>query len=479
MTDNKRVSACEAKTDASPSTVTIGSMGKAGDRDMKAFDAYFSERLAKANADMRSGWSLLRAAPVDTAWEMFLLELEKKIAGTDRHIPGLQILSVPKIADWNHSRWGSYRKWLLANQLPRWGNTYQATQRSVADGYYTFITNLDIPLTDPVAQQRANDARKLLADSQIEYDDKTIDMVNAWVEFDRAQQALPSQRRKKFDDWYSIRYAEQFGLLEQRLDLLRQDYSHWFNVAHGGNAVLADVLSRWSNNDFIREIEIEDQSSAKRKLRTYTISPDLTEWIEQSKRGEGSVWSFSLSKTSYRRHTEETRMGASGFYWGGFWAVRVGGSYEKYSVDTQYDHFSIGFRAKNIGVFTIQPDQWMKPTVIQAYKNGPWVPGGPVARGTTTLFGSDGVLNLLPTTVVVAFQPEVRATLKSEDYHYAKTTYRGGGSLCIGPFGFGANYTRTVEDVAFDDETQTVTAKNTTDMPQIIAVVNSVMPDFE
>ena len=58
----------------------------------------------------------------------------------------------------------------------------------------------------------------------------------------------------------------------------------------------------------------------------------------------------------------------------------------------------------------------------------------------------------------------------------------GGGegpSGPIGPFGFGGSYNRSSSDVKFDDASRSFTAQDTTEVPQVVAIICSVLPNFE
>ena len=116
---------------------------------------------------------------------------------------------------------------------------------------------------------------------------------------------------------------------------------------------------------------------------------------------------------------------------------------------------------------------------MQAFKDGPWTPGGPVASGAMKLWGPEGTFNLMPAQVVVAYQPKVVVSLSSSDYSRVVEQTRAGGGFSIGPFGFGASYGKRTEDITFDNASNTITAVDSTDVPQVIAVVSSILPTFE
>jgi hypothetical protein len=176
---------------------------------------------------------------------------------------------------------------------------------------------------------------------------------------------------------------------------------------------------------------------------------------------------------------ESTSWGASASYSFGFFSFGGSAGGSTYSFDSSSDQFSMAFSARNIGVFTMTPGQWFNGTAVQALQNGPFLPAGPVATGHTQLWGPNGVLRLTSAQIIVAYQPKVSATLSQQDYSMVKSSFSAGGGLSIGPFGFGGSYNRSSSDVKFDDASRSFTAQDTTEVPQVVAIICSVLPNFE
>src|SRR6202023_2544221 len=63
---------------------------------------------------------------------------------------------------------------------------------------------------------------------------------------------------------------------------------------------------------------------------------------------------------------------------------------------------NIEIHAKRIGYFSITPGRWFNPTALQLFKSGPWV-DGPIKKSSIALWGDGGILNSIPTGVVVAY----------------------------------------------------------------------------
>ena len=242
-------------------------------------------------------------------------------------------------------------------------------------------------------------------------------------------------------------WARRIASREDAVRLAFQAYSYWVRKASGGYEALADAIEAFNNDGF--QSETTTPSKAKVKLRRFEITPSLDTFINDSKNLPADAppaWSFTLNKSSFRYSFEETRWKGGAIYLGGFFGY-AGASGGRTSIDTSSDSFSLEFSARNIQIFTITPGEWFTGSIVSAFKNGPWIPEGPVATGRVKLWGTDGILNLLSTQVVVVYQPKIKVTLSQSEYESVQTNFQASGGFSIGPF-----VTCPVLLVAFDNE---------------------------
>jgi hypothetical protein len=414
-------------------------------------------------------------------WEMFSQQLSQQIQGLDQ-FKGLQLISTPLSANWNDSTYGNWRAWrLIADTMPAWGATYSPTGMQFTTGYYTFITNLDIPLPDDQDRKNAESARKDYMSTIDDLNRAMGDLGPHWKAFDDKQSTLPPNRRLSFDEWYKRFDGQKISSLNDRVTLAAQKYTSWLVKAYRGFAFVADILTNYNNPAF--QLSAQSPDSLMNFYRTYNITPDLGAWIEDSKKlvaaGAPPKMSFTLTKDSGQRHTENTVWGGSASWFGGFFGFGASAGGSRTAVDVTNQHFRMDFSARNLDLFTITPGQWFNGTAVKALKNGPFIADGPVARGTLKLFSPDGILNLEPVQLLVAFRPKVSCSISRDEFHEIKASFYASGGFSIGPFGFGASYSRSTDDVSFDDSTNSIVAQDSSDTPQIIAIVSKVLPDFQ
>ncbi len=422
--------------------------------------------------------SSLQEEQGNAPWEMFAHQLLDYIsATTPEELEGLQIVSTPMLADWDDPKFGRYRmNYMIADRIPRWGSSYFATNERVSDGYRIFIDNIDLPQPNKEEYDKARKAKDDYFTALDALETAQGKVGERWKDFDDRQQSVPESNRLTFDEWFEEFDGRRIGMLQDDLDIYAQEYSAFFNNAMSGMGWAASVVDDFKNKASTEFLTTP--GDRKVQCRSYEVLPDLAKWINESKAtiDAAPALRIVMNKSSYRRHTENTKLGGGGFFWGGFWGVKVGGQYQKYSNDVSSESFGLTFTAQNIANFDIAPGNWFHQTACKALKDGPFVENGPIKRGFTKLWGRDGVLSLVPTTLIVAYRPAVTGTLSEADYSYVKASYQAGGSIQIGPFGFGADYSKTTEDVKFDDSTRSFTARSNTDRPQVIAVINTVMP---
>ncbi|MGZ4160394.1 MAG: hypothetical protein ACXVNF_06320 [Neobacillus sp.] len=426
--------------------------------------------------------SHLRADPVrndNAAWEQFADRLIQQITGK-ADWDNTQIVTIPIDARWNDPTYGNYYAWVeIGNKIPVWGPTYRASDKFVDQEYQQFIGSLDLPLADPSQKKKANKAQKEYLDAKKSTFALRKKIGSDWKSFHESEAGIPVNRQTSYDQWLADNDGAKLAGLIQAEQAAALDYSHYFQQAFKGYAFAGTLLTEFDNSAY--QISAKSPDGLELKYRTYNISPDLNSWIDSSKKipeGAPPVFSFTFNRNAGHTHVEDTHFSGGGSYFGGFLGIGGNGGYTKHTVDTTRDGFVLSFSAKNLGQFSVTPGKWFSATAISTFKDGPFVKDA-VIKSPKDLWGKDGRFNLMTTTLIVAYQPKVVAALSSSEYHELKEAYNGGFNISIGPFGFGASYQRNIEDVKFDDATNTVTATNLSETPQIIAVVSSELPDFK
>ncbi|MFZ0915117.1 MAG: hypothetical protein WBQ76_05660 [Candidatus Korobacteraceae bacterium] len=417
--------------------------------------------------------------PMDPSapWQMLTQSVLNLISGGQPR-PGMQIIASPVSASWNDPTTGQFLKFrVVGDTQPQWGQLYIPSTLQVTNGYRAFINNLAIPTPDSKVKKQVDDAKKKYDNTLNAMEGKEETVLSKWVIYDKAQKAagIPPAQQKTFQQWYAQYGAPQLAAEQQDVNLAAQTYNSYLARAYQGYGFVSSLFTDFDNPAY-QQTAVDDNNNGY-LYRVYNITPDLNSFVQASKAlpdNAGPRLSFSFSKNSGRLDTTNTSWGGSASYFG---FISVGASGSTATVDTHSDHFAMQMSAKNYQTFTITPGPWFNATAIQAFQCGPWIADGPVAKGTTILWGKNGILSLLPAQIVVAYKPKVVLTLGADNYHSVKTSVSASGGFSIGPFGFGASYHRDTSHVDFNDATGTITAEDTSDVPQIVAVISNFLPN--
>jgi hypothetical protein len=416
----------------------------------------------------------------NAAWEMFASRLAAQIRGGSTDWAGVQPVTVPMAATWNNAETGKYESWVvLGDRMPKWGPSYGTSPTLVSQMYGLFIKSLKLPIPDPGERRAAEAARKRWENKSQELNAAYSKVGEHWNKFDKEQQSLPPNRRTGFDQWFATFDGRTIGGLKVKVSAAGQEYASKIATALKGFGLASDLITNYDNVAFQSEALSPD--GVKLAYHTYNITPDLTAWIDEGKRLPASAppeLSFSFTKGSSRTTTSQSWAGGGLSFGIGFLGISANGRTERMSVDSSSDRFNMAFEAKRIQQFTITPGRWFSAALIKTFKDGPFEPDA-VIGDPKKLWGPNGTFNLLPTTLVVAYRPKVTATLTASEYHFLKESWSAGGGISIGPFSFGGGGGSTTTTVTFNDATNTVTATNSTDVPQIVAVVSTVLPDMK
>ena len=144
--------------------------------------------------------------------------------------------------------------------------------------------------------------------------------------------------------------------------------------------------------------------------------------------------------------------------------------------------YSIDLEFAAQGAFTVAQDNWFDGALLKDYAAGPWIAGSSFATKAAHPYGdADAVLPLVVTRVYAVLNPSVSITLHTSDYSstYATLSDNMKNGVNVGPFAFGgsnADNSSTLCQAAAVTTNQTLTLRDTSNVPQIIAVSCQVMP---
>lgn len=129
-------------------------------------------------------------------------------------------------------------------------------------------------------------------------------------------------------------------------------------------------------------------------------------------------------------------------------------SYQTQTVNTQSQQFSIDVMFTGLQAVPINPGQWYDGGIVETYKTK-LLPSAP------QYFGTNGSMGLLPTRLIIGFEPTITLQLQNADYSSFKKNWQAQAtaSVNIGPFSIGnASFSTYGDkgDVTFNDQESTI-----------------------
>jgi hypothetical protein len=409
-------------------------------------------------------------------WQIFLKALVDKLQFTDGKY--IQVITSPQPADWNNSQYGTYRTYFYGDTMPKWGTVFDPENASsFADVYGTFINSIVLKLTDPNDQTQADTARTKWTTCSTALQNQYGLVGKDWKAFNDNQSGLPQSKRMTFDQWYSKFAAPVLQSYESQCNALAIDYNSWFNKATVGQANLANAISRYATAKQINAL-VPNTTDQYQAVWPYAFVQSLGDFITASDAAPGLAFDQTFNRSSGTYSATTTTWGGSASYG---WFIHASASGSSTTVDTHNDAFGMTVQMKGLQVFDVRPGDWFSQQLIQAWEKGPFQPNSIIQQkyAAGTLYGNGGFFSLRSARFVVAYQPKVVLKMSASNYHDARSSWSAGGGLSIGPFSFGGSGGSSSTQISWDDQNNTLTAQDTSKVPQVIAVVLDVLPDFK
>ncbi|WP_146010665.1 hypothetical protein [Halomonas heilongjiangensis] len=446
-------------------------------------DLGITEKIATYTADL--GLTSADIDKINRPWDMYATAMSKQIRG-EEDWSGLQLLTIPKAAQWNDPQYGvHYALEDIGNTIPKWSPYWESSSRKFHENYGFILNSIKLELPNAEEQRNAEDAAQAWVSALKDYEDAFLESAYDWIEFNNIQEGLPEHRRITYDTWYARYGAPRLTKYKDRVTFAAATYQVYFNKARGADARLAQLITEFRNDAYY--ITTETPSGLRIPHPSYDITPDLQDFIDSSQEmirnnpNKPPAMTLSFNHSSGYRNTTTTRMGGSAS-WGGFIRINVGGAWESKQIDSFSKNFSCKVSFQNVEQFSVKPGPWYSALALQIFAGGPWLDNSYLDRWLkkgNSLFGERGLLNLRQKTVIVAYQPSISISLSSREYHYFKKVVKGGGGISIGPFRFGGRGSTTTENINWNDATSMFTAVDTSGSPKIVAMLDEIMPPGE
>jgi hypothetical protein len=452
-------------------------------RDFNLLIAGAHARLVELNSIRRQQTvALFNAGPdqdlLEHAWRIYTGALTTAITG-GQDWKNLQIITIPSQVQWDDPDFGSYYfHKVTADLINQNGSTYAKSDRSFAERYGYFLTDVKRKPIDTEALEKSRGMLKRARDEEITHIALEDTISAEWrAHDDRQRQAYPNQpaRWDTIDAWYQKTRSDE--TLNASMQIVLGYYGQYYYLiqkAYGGAETLVKMLDKWTNAVPLR-VKVprlnSTQADGFTDVYPYQISFDFPSWLADARKNLHQKVRFTIRHDSYQEDYSHTEM-AGGIGIGfGFFGIIAAGQRSTVQIDTRREGFELNFEA-DIKTFEILPGAWYDTSAFEIFHNGEFYPDSPMDNllKQGRLWGPTGYLNFRPMRAIVAYKPIVSIKLRYDEYHYFYQVTRGAAAFCLGPWVIGgASYYNEERHVRWDHDELTVTIYDGPDLAQLLA----------
>jgi len=419
----------------------------------------FEHPLATAaNADDNDkSWSLLYKALVD---------------GIGASPSNFQLIYPFTTWDWPATSLGytSAAEWDFVAAVPQFSATgrYDSAGITFNDAYKQVLNVVAADTSDPKLQADIATARNVLTLATNNYDTIYLQARSAY------ETETGGTNEPPFTEWLGSIAGRSW---QTKLD------SAWAEVQSAQRVLnqllsetstpgLSAAQSRFANEDYYTKYQ-ESTLSSFPSVPGYSIGMDATTWLNKVKSGTGgSSGSVSFSNSQSRYDYKKTWAGGSASVGNFFWAVKVGGSWERVDEFASDSELEVTVSFKAWDQISISAGRWYNGAFVSSVEQGPFIRGySPYGDGNTkAVWGEDGIMSVQKVGMLVCYKPSFEIKVSSSSFSSFFEKWEVSGGLRIGPFSFGGGGGSTTSGWQANSATNTFSGTSTAETALIMGV---------
>lgn len=356
--------------------------------------------------------------------------------------------------------------------LPEWGAIYDPSAATLIDAYQIVLTQVQETATNGKSIQKEYESeQKTLNDMMGKASDFKVGKIKGWQDAAKTYKEA-GLTPPRFGEWFKDNGLQEYDAMLSAQSQQTKKVKTLLS-AEGIASPLVEALARLNS-------EYDKIKDAVAPAVTINPSADmLAAWQTKPTNPGGFTFNDKSTQYDYSKSVWKSETGTKLF---GF--ISIGHRTETHSqeniLSTSVDYeLDMEFAAQ--ASVEVTQGHWFDDALLRDYKGGPWVAGSQFASGKAQPFGEQGVLPLVATKLFVVMNPKITVSMNKSDfqsfYDQLNDNFKNGVNL--GPFAFGGKENSdnsTICKTDLDQNKQAVTVTDTSNIPQVIAVVNQVMP---
>lgn len=380
--------------------------------------------------------------------------------------PGqVQVTTLPAVVGWADDG-GRYVFYQVCDNLSEWGPQVRLTGLSVSERYRQFLTGIQVPVGDPLADAEQKKLANEAAAARKEYLRRRSEALAGWDKLQVKERNVPQANRTAYSS-YMENFADLAGL-EISFEAILGRWQP--KVAAANPNSVGYNLERFMNPAF-SQATVTTYSGAK--LSMYTCEPGaaLDKEVDKAKTHQLKPdLNLEVTHDTGQRNESWEKWGGSGG-WGPF-SVSVNGT--RHNLHTHDTNFHMQLTSDVIiRVAVVRP--WLNFTVVRTYKDAKPYANSELSK-IEPLWGQQGSFPLVSRELVLAYHPHVSLTTGADDYSVTESSLSGGGSFSVGPFHVGGDGAGGSKVEKWDKDHSTIEIGTSADSFVVLGVVNRVMP---
>lgn len=397
--------------------------------------------------------------PAKLTWAQIYYEIAKKLNLLQQEGTLFQYVSLPTVAAWTDDV--QYNVYNIANPLPASsGPFYTASDKDLDSTYRSFLVS--IAPKDATVDSHYKEVEKehtLALSTQTNNSEKALKIYRAWA------QNPTDPDIKSYTAWLN---SSASGPWKNTIanDQSMVDYYWGLMQAYTkGSPMLIDYLNDY--NDIKNYDDVTTPSGTPIHIHMMDITPNLSSQLKDWKDGLGTGLSIdtktSTSDPSVWNMINYDNVDFSKFF--GPYSKSCEVTYQNVYMDHE---FQLQITIGGIAEFSISRPNWYHGDALDIFKEGPYLDKD---MNETTFFGKNGLLVLVPKSVLVAYGISATLTISDTTYSQYKESWETSYGFKIGPFEIktgGSSGSMTVTHN--QNNTTTLKINDNSQLPMVIGV---------
>lgn len=342
------------------------------------------------------------------------------------------------------------------------------------DTYGQVLNVVAADTTDPVLEERINQARNVLNIATNDYQTTYAQARNAYL-METGGTNIPS-----FLEWQGSFGGKPWAAQLDAADKTVQAKQRVLNqlLSETITPGLNEAVARYGNKDYYTKLQ-DPALSGFPAVPGYSLGMDATTWLQKVKAGTGgSSGHIGFANEQAQYDYSKTWAKGSASVGNFFWSVNVGGSWERVEEFGSDSSLEVNVNFEAWDTIPIGAGRWYNGAFVRSMTDGPFIRGYSAygAGGDKAVWGRGGIMDVQKVGMIVCYKPSFSIKVSSSSFTSFSNKWSVSAGVRIGPFNFegggGSSSSGWTADSATSTFTGTSTAETALILGTTIALVN-------